>query len=125
MAGLRVKIEKKSYNLKFGYGVFSRIGRVYKKATFGELGAFIDGLELANSEDLKFEALDFLGNLVKVSAEYELKEDVPFEAEDVIQSLLFESKDKEKFSEIIVELFQSFAPLVESEGKANPATRKK
>ena len=119
-----VTIGKKTYQLKFGYGVFRRLSREYKIQSFGELGSFIDSLELTSGKDLKFDALDFIGNLVKCSIEFNLKDQVDFDMEDVVQDLIFDPSQRDKLTEIIQSLFASFAPLIDSEKKPIPAQKK-
>lgn len=124
MAGVKVKIGKKAYTLKFGYGVLRRLAQHYNQKTFSEFGAYIDGLNLT-SNDIGFDALNFIGELVVSAASYSVKSDVPFDSDDVIQEFVLENGVTDDLTKVIEAFFNSFAKLSENEGKQNPAKPKK
>ncbi len=121
MAGLKVTINNKGYNLKFGYGVFRRLGDYYGVVGFQGLGAYIQDLDFGNShQDLTFPQLNFLGNLIIAAAEYASSKPIKLDLDQVIDNVVLGTPDM--LGDILQEFTDSFP---KQQGKPNPATRKK
>ena len=121
MAGLKVTINNKGYNLKFGYGVFRRLGDFYGVVGFQGLGAYIQDLDFGNShQDLTFPQLNFLGNLIIAAAEYASSKPIKLDLDQVIDNVVLGTPDM--LGDILQEFTDSFP---KQQGKPNPATRKK
>lgn len=121
MAGLKVTINNKGYNLKFGYGVFRRLGDFYGVVGFQGLGTYIQDLDFGNShQDLTFPQLNFLGNLIIAAAEYASNKPIKLDLDQVIDNVVLGTP--EMLGDILQEFTDSFP---KEQGKPNPATRKK
>ncbi len=121
MAGLKVTINNKGYNLKFGYGVFRRLGDFYGVVGFQGLGTYIQDLDFGNShQDLTFPQLNFLGNLIIAAAEYASNKPIKLDLDQVIDNVVLGTPDM--LGDILQEFTDSFP---KEQGKPNPATRKK
>ena len=121
MAGLKVTINNKGYNLKFGYGVFRRLGDFYGVVGFQGLGAYIQDLDFGNShQDLTFPQLNFLGNLIIAAAEYGSGKPIRLDLDQVIDNVVLGTPDM--LGDILKAFTDSFP---KEQGKPNPATRKK
>ena len=119
---LKVKIVNKHYTLKFGYGVFRGLSKVYKLNSFSELGKHIDGLEFGKTEDLSFDQVDFIGNLVLCAVKNSDEgSDTSFSLDDVINNVVF--KTPEKLADILAAFTESF-PKDKSQRKKIPVPKK-
>ena len=121
MAGLKVTINKKAYSLKFGFGVFKRLGDYYGVVGFQGLGAYIQDLDFGKSDkELTFKQLDFLGNLIIAAAEYASVKTIKLDLDQVIDNVVLGTPDM--LGDILKAFTDSFP---KEQGKPNPATRKK
>lgn len=121
MTALQVTISKKAYKLKFGYGVFRRLGDYYQVNGFQGLAQYVDQLEFGKVEnDLTFQQLDFLGNLIVAAAEYGSVKPLKLDLDQVIDNVVLGTPDM--LGDILTAFSESFPKV---QGKPNPATRKK
>lgn len=121
MAGLKVTINNKHHNLKFGYGVFRRLGNYYNVAGLEGLGKYMSQLDFGKSaNDLTFDQLDFLGNLILTAAEYGSKDPLKLDLDQVVDQVVLATP------EMLVDILQAFSDsFPKAQGKVQPATRKK
>ena len=121
MAGLKVTINKKHHNLKFGYGVFRRLGEYYNVQGFSGLASYVDGLGFGKSDtDLTFDQINFLGNLVIAAVEYASIKPIKLDLDQVVDQVVLGKPDS--LGDILKAFSDSFP---KDQGKPNPATRKK
>ena len=121
MSTLKVTINKKGYNLKFGYGVFKRLGNYYQVEGFQGLANYVDQLQFGKTDtDLTFKQLDFLGNLIVAAAEYASATTIKLDLDQVIDNVVLGTPDM--LGDILTAFSDSFP---KAQGKPNPATRRK
>jgi hypothetical protein len=116
-----IKIGRKSYKLKFGYGVNRRLSKVYELTSYSALGDYIQSLKFGG-DDLTFDQIDFLGNLVLAAIAYELGEDPNHTKDEVVDVLL---ANPETLANIMEAYMASFPKVEPTKGKPKPQPRKK
>lgn len=117
-----IKIGRKNYKLKFGYGVNRRLADVYAIPSYSGLGDFISNLNFSDkATDLSFEQLTFLGNLVHAAISYHQGETPEITTDDIVDAVL---QQPDKLENVMVAFADSF-PKDTSEGKQKPGQRNK
>ena len=112
MNQVSVKIDKRVYRLKFGYGVLKRLAHHFQKNTFEDLGNYIDGLKLSDGT-LSFDGIDFLSQLILSAIQYE-DASVEMDADYIVDTVVFKQPDV--LGDVVTAFFESF-PKGETEKK--------
>jgi len=118
-----IKVGRKSYKLKFGYGVNRRLADVYSIPSYSGLGEFISNLGFTEkATDLTFEQLTFLGNLVYAAISYHEGENPELTTDELVDTLLQQPDD-------LANIMQAFADSFPKEddglGKQKPNRKRK
>lgn len=120
-----IKIGRKNYTLKFGYGVNRMLSELYGLASYSALGGFMQGLKFGEAEDVTFAQMDFIRDLVYCAISYNLpdNQELTFNKNEIIDVL---QQDENLIAEIMQAFVDSF-PKQEGKslGKHKTRTRKK
>lgn len=120
MTATSIKIGRKTYKLKFGYGVNRRLSEAYKLTSYTGLGVYIEELKFGG-DDLTFAQIDFIGNLIFASISYSEGVKPELDVDDIIDHLF---AAPEKLVEIL-EAFMASIPKGDAAGKPQPVQKRK
>jgi len=116
-----IKIGRKTYKLKFGYGVNRKLSQVYDLASYSALGQFIDGLNFGG-EDLTFDQTDFIGHLIFCAISYSQGEDPIITKDEIIDGVLL---SPEQLAAVLEGYMASFPKGDDAKGKQQPTRKRK
>lgn len=89
-----IKIEGKTYPIRFGYGAFRILGEKWNcKGIQGVAKKFQDIFPEQDTEDLEFDQAKMLGDLALAGMENAGGEDLPH-GDEVVQSIVFEDSSQ-------------------------------
>lgn len=115
-----IKIGRKTYKLKFGYGVNRKLADVYGLASYSALGTLISSLNFGGN-DLTFEQTDFIGNLVFCAVSYHDGQDPDLDPGEFVDAMLGDTDQLTK----VIEAYQAgFPKFDKSLGKTKAAPQK-
>ena len=86
---MKITIEKKEYQLKFGYKVYRKVCQHYGEKTVAGFEKLIKrfGLNNVKLKDPKFDSLNFIGNLVLFAIVLDTNEELTIDSDDVVDVL--------------------------------------
>jgi len=118
---MKITIEKKEYQLKFGYKVYRKVCQHYGEKTVAGFEKLIKrfGLNNVKLKDPKFDSLNFIGNLVLFAIVLDTNEELTIDSDDVVDVLW----NNPSLLEQVMEMFQqslptqNAAPIPKQKGK--------
>ena len=118
-----IKIGRKTYSLKFGYGVNRMLSELYELASYSAFGEFIQNLKFGETNDVTFPQMDFIRDLVYSAICYNEAVQPSFNKNEIVDVL---QADPEALAEIMQAFVDSFPKQdVKSLGKQKQTRRKK
>jgi len=118
---MKITIEKKEYQLKFGYKVYRKVCQHYGEKTVAGFEKLIKRFGLSNVKlkDPSFDSLNFIGNLVLFAIVLEPNEELTIDSDNVVDVLW---KNSSLLEQVMQEFQQSMptqnaAPIPNKKGK--------
>ena len=116
---MKITIEKKEYQVKFGYKVYRKVCQHYGEKTVAGFEKLIKrfGLNNVKLKDPSFDSLTFIGNLVLFAIVLDANEELNIDSDNVVDVLW----NNPSLLEQVMEAFQQSLPTQ----KAAPIPKKK
>lgn len=96
-----LEINKKKYAIKFGYGAYKRLLKIYNFKKLSDLDKLFKKLNFKANQEPTIEQLDVIGAIVKAGIEYANK-DVEIDSDECVNALFTDGSK-------LVEVMQAFA----------------
>lgn len=113
---MKITINKKKYNVKFGYGAIRKIVELYGYKKPSDFDKIIKKYNLEDLSDPSFEQIDFLGNLLRCGI-LNAHPNFDLPVDDILDVLMSDATMQE-------EMLKEFADS-QIQQKPNPETRGK
>ena len=114
MDTVTLTINNTEYVVKFGFGAFKQLAKIWGVAKFSELGTFFNKLTFKEGEEPTIEQLELVGDIVHAGILNTNNNTSQLDVDAMMSELLFNNSEKLKE---VMELFAQSMPKTQGKSK--------